>query len=80
MSTVVTAVQAGLGLPAGQVLPGVADATVLVRTWLPVSGLSTVTEKVMVTVAPTARFPVQVRLWPLEARATVPAVVTASPL
>ena len=44
MSTVVVAVQAGLVLPDGQVLPGVADATVLVRVLSPVSGLFTVTE------------------------------------
>ena len=79
-STVVTAVQAGLALPDGQVLPGVADATVFVRVLSPVSGLFTVTEKLMVTAAPTARFPVQVRVEPAEARVTVPVVAVASPL
>src|ERR1700733_6788524 len=80
MSTVVTAVQAGLALPDGQVLPGVADATVFVRVLSPVSGLSTVTEKVIVTVAPTARFPVQARLESAGSRVTVPVVAVASPL
>jgi hypothetical protein len=42
MSTVT--VQRGSVPPAGQLLPAVAEVTVLVRTPLPVSGLSTVTE------------------------------------
>ena len=42
-------------------LPGVAEVMVLARILFPVSGLLTVTEKVTVTTAPTARFPVQVR-------------------
>jgi hypothetical protein len=37
-------VQSGSVPPAGQLLPGVGEVTVLVSTWPPVSGLSTVTE------------------------------------
>ena len=48
-------------LPAGQLLPAVAEVTVLTRILSPVSGLFTVTENVIVAAAPTARFPVQVR-------------------
>ena len=57
--TVTVAVQAGWCRP-GQVLPGAAEPTVVVRTLTPVSGLLTVTEYVMVAVAPIARSPVQV--------------------
>ena len=45
-------------------------------TLSPVSGLLTVTEKVIVTVAPTARFPVQVRFG--LANVTPPPVADAS--
>ena len=55
-----------------------AEVTVLARIWLPVSGLFTVTENVITADAPTARFPVQVRLG--LAKVTVPAVAAASPL
>ena len=55
------AVQAASLLPAAQLLPGVAEVTVLARILFPVSGLLTVTENVIVAAAPTARFPVQVR-------------------
>ena len=48
-------------LPLAQLLPAVAEVIVLARTLFPVSGLFTVTENVMVAVAPAARFPVQVR-------------------
>jgi hypothetical protein len=48
-------------LPAAQLLPAVAEVRVLARMSFPVSGLFTVTENVMVAVAPGARFPVQVR-------------------
>src|SRR5882724_4481197 len=41
--TATMAVQSGLVLPAGQSLPTAAEATVLDRTALPVSGLCTVT-------------------------------------
>ena len=41
--SVTVAVQAGLGLPGGQVLPGSVEVTVLVRRLSPVSGLFTVT-------------------------------------
>ena len=46
---------------AGQLLPAVADVTVLASTLFPASGLLTVTENVTVTTAPTGRFPDQVR-------------------
>ena len=46
---------------AGQLLPAVAEVIVLARILLPVSGLFTVTENVIVAAAPAARFPVQVR-------------------
>ena len=53
---------AGVGAAgAGQLCLAVAEVTVLARILLPVSGLFTVTVKVMVAAAPTARFPVQVR-------------------
>ena len=65
-------------LPAAQLLPAVAEVIVLARTLLPVSGLLTVTENVIVAVAPTARFPVQVRFG--LAYETLPAVAVASPL
>ena len=44
LTTVTVAVQPGLVLPDGQVLPVAAETAVLARTWLPVSGLATVTE------------------------------------
>jgi hypothetical protein len=47
--------------PAGQLLPAVTEVMAEARTLSPVSGLFTVTVKVMVAVAPTARAPVQVR-------------------
>src|ERR1700722_170117 len=71
-------VQLASVLPEAQLLPVVADVRVLVRMSLPVSGLLTVTEKVTVTLAPTARLPVQVRLG-LE-KLTEPPVADASPL
>jgi hypothetical protein len=54
-------VQRGSVLPAGQLLPAAVEVTVLVRMWLSVSGLLTVTEKVIVAVSPGFRVPVQVR-------------------
>ena len=48
-------------LPAAQLLPPVAEVTVLAKMSFPMSGLFTVTENVIVAVAPTARFPVQLR-------------------
>ena len=42
---VTVAVQAGLVLPDGQVLPVAAETAVLARTRLPVSGLATVTDR-----------------------------------
>ena len=62
ISTVTVVVQAaGAGPEAGQLAPGVAEVTVAVRVAPPVPGLSTVTVKVIVAAAPTARSPVQVR-------------------
>ena len=51
----------GSVLPAAQLLPAVAEVMMLARILFPVSGLFTVTENVIVAVAPGARFPVQVR-------------------
>jgi hypothetical protein len=48
-------------LPAAQLLPPVAEVRVLDKMSFPVSGWFTVTENVIVAVAPTARFPVQLR-------------------
>ena len=62
--------------PAGQLLPAVAEVTVLAISLSPVSGFFTVTENVIVAAAPTARFPVQVRFG-LE-NDTLPAVADAS--
>ena len=68
--------QPGSALPDGQLLPVVADVIMPARILFPVSGLFTVTENVIVAVAPTARFPVQVRFG--LANDTVPAVAAAS--
>ena len=82
LATIVSAVtstavaQRGSVLPAVQLFPGVAEVRVLARMWLPVSGLCTVTEKVIVADAPTARLPVQVRVG--LANDTVPAVADTS--
>ena len=72
------AVQLAAGLPAGQLLPAVAEVMVLARIWFPVSGFFTVTENVIVALAPTARFPVQVRFG--LANDAVPAEAAALPL
>ena len=63
-------------LPLAQLLLDVVEVTVLARLLFPVSGLFTVTENVMVALAPTARFPVQVRFG--LAKLTEPAVALAS--
>ncbi len=63
-------------LPAAQLLPAVAEVIVLARILFPASGLLTVTENVIVAVAPGARFPVQVRFGLVKP--TVPAVAAAS--
>ena len=68
-------VQGGSPLPAAQLLPVVAEVIVLARILLPVSGLFTVTENVIVALAPTARFPIQVRFG-LE-KLTLPLVAAA---
>ena len=60
-STVTVLAHRGSVLPAAQLLPAVAEVIVLARVLFPVSGLLTVTENVIVAVAPMARFPVQVR-------------------
>jgi len=44
VDTAVVVVQRGSVEPVGQLLPVVVEVMVLVRLWLPVSGLSTVTE------------------------------------
>ncbi len=76
-STGTEEVHRGSVLLAGQLLPAVADVTVSARILSPVSGSRTVTENVTVALAPTARFPVQVRAEP--ASETLPAVAAASP-
>ena len=74
-ATFTTVVQRGSVLAAGQLLSAVAEVRVLARMWSPVSGLFTVTEKVMVAAAPGARSPVQFRVG--LAKVTVPAVANA---
>ena len=76
--TVTVAVQRGSVPPAGQLFPAAAEVMVLVRDLSPVSGLLTVTVKVMVAAAPGARSPVQVRLGLVKV--TDPAVAVASEL
>ena len=62
ISTVTVVVQAAGAVPeAGQLAPGVAEVRVAVRVLSPVSGLLTVTVKVMVAESPGFRPPVQVR-------------------
>ena len=78
ISTGTVPVHRGSVPPAGQLLPAVAEVTLSTITLSPVSGLFTVTENVIVAVAPTARSPVQVRFG-LE-NDTLPAVADASPL
>ena len=75
-STVTVLAQRASVLPLAQLLPAVAEVIVLARILFPVSGLFTVTEKVMVADAPAARFPVQVRFG-LE-KVSEPAVAAAS--
>ena len=75
-ATFTVAVQDRSPLPTAQLLPGVAEVTVLARIWSPVSGLFTVSENVIVAAAPTARFPDQDRFG--LANETVPAVAAAS--
>ena len=65
-------------LPLAQLLPALAEVIVLARTLFPVSGLFTVTENVIVAVAPMARLPVQVRFG--LANDTLPVVAVASRL
>ena len=76
--TVTVLAHRGSVLPLAQLLPAVAEVTVLARILFPVSGLLTVTENVMVALAPGARFPVQVRFGVVKLM--VPAVAVASPL
>jgi len=63
-------------LPLAQLLLDVVEVAVLASVLFPVSGLLTVTENVIVALAPTARSPVQVRLE--LAKLTEPAVALAS--
>src|ERR1700688_1648796 len=74
--TSTVAAQRASVLPAAQLLPAVAEVIVLARILLPVSGLFTVTENVIVADAPAARFPVQVRFG--LAKVSEPAVVVPS--
>ena len=66
-------------VPGGQLDPGAAEAAVVMTSLSPVSGLLTVTVKVMTAEAPGARSPVQVSTG--VAYVSVPAVpvVAASP-
>ena len=68
---------AGRWRPVGQLLPGAAVVIVLASTWLPVSGLFTVTVPVMVTVPPIGMLPVQVSAVPVMV--SVPEVAVWSP-
>ncbi len=77
VSTSTVAEHAGSPLPAGQLLPGADVLSTLVITWLPVSGLSTVTVPVTVTVPPTGMLPVQ--LIPVGVTVSVPDVAVWSP-
>jgi hypothetical protein len=76
--TVTVEEQAGSVLAAAQLLPSEAEVTVLVRILLPVSGLLTVAENVMVAVPWAGTVPVQVRFGLVKV--TVPTVAAASPL
>ena len=60
--TVTVAVQRASVPPAGQLFPAAAEVMVLVSSLSPVSGLVTVTVKVIVAAWPGVRVPVQVRL------------------
>ncbi len=64
--------------PAGQLLPAAAEKRVLVITLFPVSGLSTVTVPVTVTLPPAGMLPVQ--LMPVDVSVSVPEVAVWSPL
>jgi len=77
-STLIEFVQRLSVLPAGQLLPAVAEVTVLASSLSPVSGLFTVTENVIAATAPTARFPVQVRFGLEYVTEPRPAVTVAS--
>ena len=65
VSTGMLTEQAAAGAEVGQLLPGAAVVTVLASTWLPVSGLFTVTVPVIVTVPPTGMLPVQMTAVPV---------------
>ncbi|MFC7645271.1 hypothetical protein ACFQX6_35025 [Streptosporangium lutulentum] len=78
--TVTTLKQPGNVAPmTGQVLPGAGDVMEVLRALSPVSGSLTVTEPVMVTVAPTAMSPVH-RSAPVGVTPILPELVTMSPL
>src|SRR5580704_9576033 len=76
--TLATALQRGSVLPEGQLLPGAVVLMMDDRTWLPVSGLLTVTVPVIVMVAPTGMLPTQVAAVP--ATVSVPDDAVWSPL
>ena len=76
--TVTAEEQAGSVPAAGQLLPAEAEVRVLARILLPVSGLLTVTENVIVAVPVAGTVPVQVRSGLVNR--TVPVLAVASPL
>ena len=61
VSTAMVSWQPPLVVPGGQDDPAAAEATVVMTSLSPVSGLLTVTVKVITAAAPGARSPVQVR-------------------
>jgi hypothetical protein len=77
-ATLTDSAQSGSVLPGAQVAPVVPDTMVADSTWLPGSGLATVTEKVTVADAPTPRSPVHDRVG--EVNDTVPVLAAPSPL
>ncbi len=78
VSTGTLTLQAAAGAATGQLLPAAAVVIVLASTWLPASGLFTVTVPVTVTLPPTGMSPVQVT--PLPTMLSVPEVAVWSPL
>ena len=79
VSTATVTWQPPLVVPGGQLDPAAAEAAVMMTSLSPVSGLLTVTVKVMTADAAGARSPVQVRAGLVYDNAPVP-VVAASPL
>ena len=79
VSTATVSWQPPVVVPGGHVEPVAAEAAVMMTSLSPVSGLLTVTVKVMTADAPGARSPVQVSTGLVYDNAPVP-VVAASPL